>query len=212
VTPLVLVVYHSGYGHTAAQARAVCEGVLEVDGVQSRMVFSDEAAESPAVLDPATALIFGCPTYMGSASAQFKQFMDATAPIWRQQGWKDRLAAGFTSSGGFSGDKLNTLVQLMLFAMQHGMVWVGLGLPDGNARSDTTDANLNRLGAYAGAMAQADVDRGLDGMLDSDLATARNLGRRVGEATRRWNAAPLARVSQDGNGARPGAGERAVSS
>jgi NAD(P)H dehydrogenase (quinone) len=193
----VAVVYHSGFGHTAAQARAVCEGALEVAGVESRMIFAEDAAEDPALLDNADALVLGCPTYMGSASAAFKQFMDATSGIWLAQGWKDRLAAGFTNSGGHSGDKLSTLIQLMIFAMQHGMVWVGLGLPDGDNASDSTRENLNRLGAYAGAMAQSNVDQGLDGMLESDLATARALGRRVAEAAQRW--APLA-VGDGGEG------------
>jgi NAD(P)H dehydrogenase (quinone) len=183
----VAVVYHSGFGHTAAQARAVCEGVLEVDGVESRMIFAEEASEDPSILDSADAMILGCPTYMGSASAQFKQFMDATSGIWLAQGWKDRLAAGFTNSGGRSGDKLNTLLQLMVFAMQHGMVWVGLGLPDGHNASTTSDDNLNRLGAYAGAMAQSNVDQGLHGMLESDVETARALGRRVARAALRWS-------------------------
>jgi NAD(P)H dehydrogenase (quinone) len=183
----VAVVYHSGFGHTAAQARAVCEGVLEVEGVESRMIFAEEASEDPSILDSADAMILGCPTYMGSASAQFKQFMDATSGIWLAQGWKDRLAAGFTNSGGRSGDKLNTLLQLMVFAMQHGMVWVGLGLPDGHNASTTSDDNLNRLGAYAGAMAQSNVDQGLHGMLESDVETARALGRRVARAALRWS-------------------------
>ena len=185
----VAVVYHSGFGHTAAQARAVCEGALSVEGFASRMIFAEDAAADLTLLDAADAIVLGCPTYMGSASAAFKQFMDATAGIWRALGWKDRLAAGFTNSGGHSGDKLATLTQLMVFAMQHGMVWVGLGLPDGDNASDTSDANLNRLGAYAGAMAQSNIDQGLDGMLQSDLATARALGRRVAEATLRWTRA-----------------------
>lgn len=185
--PFLAVVYHSGFGHTAAQARAVCEGALEVGKVESRMVFAEDAAEDPGLLAEAEAIVLGCPTYMGSASAEFKRFMDATSPIWLAQGWKDRIAAGFTNSGGHSGDKLSTLLQLMVFAMQHGMVWVGLGLPDGNNSSSTSHENLNRLGAYAGAMSQSNVDQGLDGMFESDLETARALGRRVAAATVRWD-------------------------
>ncbi|HEV8461062.1 MAG TPA: flavodoxin family protein [Gaiellaceae bacterium] len=191
--PSVAVVYHSGFGHTAAQARAVCEGALDVACVSSRMVFCEEATEDPGVLADSDAIVLGCPTYMGSASASFKAFMDATSGIWLAQHWKDKLAAGFTNSGGHSGDKLSTLLQLMVFAMQHGMVWVGLGLPDGGNASDSSHDNLNRLGAYAGAMAQSNVDQGLDGMLESDLATARALGRRVAEATLRWDSSGEAR-------------------
>jgi NAD(P)H dehydrogenase (quinone) len=39
----------------------------------------DTAAPGWAALDAADAIIFGAPTYMGSASAPFKAFMDATS-------------------------------------------------------------------------------------------------------------------------------------
>jgi NAD(P)H dehydrogenase (quinone) len=188
----IVIVYHSGSGHTAAQARAVGEGVLRVDGVRAEMMFCDEAEEALDRLTAADALIFGAPTYMGSASAPFKRFMDATSGLWLRQTWKDKIASGFTNSGGHSGDKLNTLVQLILFAMQHGMVWVGLGLPDGHNSSATSVDDVNRLGAYAGAMAQSNVDQGLEGMLASDLETASLLGERVAQATARWRLASAA--------------------
>ncbi|WP_326837522.1 hypothetical protein VSH64_21970 [Amycolatopsis rhabdoformis] len=73
------------------------------------------------------------------------------------------------------------MVQLTLFAMQHGMVWVGLGLPDGNNRSTGSGRNVNRLGSYLGAMAQANTDEGIEGMAPADLETARLLGERVAE-------------------------------
>jgi multimeric flavodoxin WrbA len=173
------VVYDSGYGHTAALARAVGEGALQVAGVNARLFFASDVAQDLEVLDPCDALIFGTPTYMGSGSADFKHFMEATSPIWSRQGWQDKLAGGFTTSGGHSGDKLNTLLQLTLFAMQHGMVWVGLGLLDGNNRSTGSMNNRNRLGCYLGAMAQANTDQGLDGIPPSDLETARHLGHRI---------------------------------
>jgi NAD(P)H dehydrogenase (quinone) len=181
------IVYDSGYGHTAAQARAVGEGAASIEGVSARLYFAEETAENPGALDPYDALIFGAPTYMGSASAAFKKFMETTSKIWLHQGWSGKLAAGFTNSGGHNGDKLNTLFQLNLFAMQHGMLWVGLGLPDGNDASYKSDSNLNRLGCYLGAMAQSNSDQGLEGMERSDLLTAFALGSRVARASLAWN-------------------------
>ncbi|MGK3209224.1 flavodoxin family protein [Amycolatopsis sp. MEPSY49] len=180
------VVYDSGYGHTAAQARAVGEGAASVAGADVALYFAEEVAADPRQLDPCDALIFGTPTYMGSGSAVFKTFMESSAKIWTGQGWKGKLAAGFTNSSGHSGDKLNTLTQLWLFAMQHGMVWIGLGLLDGNGRSTGSHDELNRLGAYAGAMAQSNSDQGLEGMRDSDLRTASALGRRVAQHVAQW--------------------------
>jgi NAD(P)H dehydrogenase (quinone) len=180
------VVYDSGMGHTAALARAVGEGAASVDGVGARLYFAEEIAAEPTPLDSCDALIFGAPTYMGSASGTFKLFMESTSGRWLRQQWRGKLSAGFTNSGGHSGDKLNTLIQLTSFAMQHGMIWVGLGLPDGHNSSISSDRNLNRLGSYIGAMAQSNVDQGIEGIHESDLATAFSLGARVGTYASTW--------------------------
>ena len=104
----IAVVYHSGYGHTAAQANAVARGAKKVAGAEVLLLTSEEALKLELLAD-ADAIIFGSPTYMGSASAQFKTFMDASSKVWFTQDWKDKVAAGFTTSGSQSGDKLSTL-------------------------------------------------------------------------------------------------------
>ena len=78
----------------------------------------------------------------------------------RQQAWKDKLAADFTNSGTQSGDKLLTLIQFAILAMQHGMIWVGLSLMPGNDTTKGGPEDLNRLGAWLGAMAQSNKDQG----------------------------------------------------
>jgi multimeric flavodoxin WrbA len=81
-----------------------------------------------------------------------------------------------------NGDKLATLQQFALFAMQHGMVWVGLGLLPGNHTSDGSPDDLNRLAGFIGAMAQSNADQGADLVPPlSDRRTAEHLGRRVAE-------------------------------
>jgi NAD(P)H dehydrogenase (quinone) len=52
---------------------------------------------------------------------------------WFTQAWKDKIAGAFTDSSNFSGDKMNTLFGLIVNAMQHGMIYVSLGmLPTAN--------------------------------------------------------------------------------
>lgn len=187
------VVYHSGYGHTAKQADAVLEGMQKVDGVEAVAFpvddFTDAEAECWSTLDGADAIVFGCPTYMGSPSAGLKQFMEASSGRWMEQKWVDKLAAGFTNSGSMNGDKQNTLVDLATFAAQHGMNWITLGLMPGNNHSGGSEEDLNRLGACLGAMAQSNVDQSPDECPPaSDLETARHLGKRVAEAAKRWSA------------------------
>ncbi|MBA3696435.1 MAG: flavodoxin family protein [Methylotenera sp.] len=179
----IAVVYHSGYGHTAAQAQAVARGAKKVVGTEVLLLTSEEAQQWELLAD-ADAIIFGSPTYMGSASAQFKAFMDDSSKVWFTQDWKDKVAAGFTTSGSQSGDKLSTLTQLAVFAAQHSMIWVGLGLMPGNNNSKGSVNDLNRLGSFMGAMAQTNVDQGADvAPIESDLLTAEHLGERVATIT-----------------------------
>lgn len=51
--------------------------------------------------------------------------MDATGRLWRSHALKGKLASGFTVSALPSGDKQSTLTSMFVFAMQHGMYWVG---------------------------------------------------------------------------------------
>lgn len=183
----IAIVFHSGFGHTAVQAEAVARGAGGVPRTEVMLVRAEEAVQKAQDLDAADAIIFGAPTYMGSASAAFKAFMDGTAGVWLEQRWKDKLAAGFTNSSCQCGDKLNTLQQLAVFAAQHAMIWVGLGLPPGNNSSAGSAADLNRLGSFLGATAQSNADQGPEhGPSPADLATAEHLGKRVAEAVHRW--------------------------
>ncbi len=176
----IAIVYHSGFGRTAAQAEAVLRGIQSVPDVTAHLIRVEDVEAHWATLDAADAIVFGSPTYMGSVSGPFKSFMDASSRRWLQQAWKDKIAAGFTNSGSLSGDKLNTLVQLAIFAAQHGMVWVGQAeLPGGRA-----DDAINRIGSMLGAAAQS--DQGSSRPSDGDLATAEKFGARVAYAAQRW--------------------------
>ena len=71
----IVVVFHSGYGHTKKQAEAVAKGA------QATLIEISQEGEITeaewALLDEADAIVFGTPTYMGMASWQFKKFADA---------------------------------------------------------------------------------------------------------------------------------------
>jgi len=175
----VAVVYHSGYGHTAEVAKAVARGAASVAGIETQLIRVEDIDKHWQDLDEAEAIIFGAPTYMGSVSAPFKAFMDASSKVWFKQGWKDKIAAGFTHSASQSGDKFNSLVQLFTFAMQHGMIWAGLGLMPGNNSSKGSVNDLNRLGGFGGSMTQSSADQGAEAIPQSDLRTAEQLGKRI---------------------------------
>ena len=178
----VAILYHSGYGHTKKVAENVFAGVESAGDVDVRMVFAPEWQESVEFLNEADAIIFGAPTYMGSASAPFKQFMDEESKIWFGLGWKDKIAAGFTNSGALSGDKSQTLTQFVTFAMQNGMIWVG------NPQMPTgiTPESINRIGSFTGLMTQADNAPADITPPSGDLETARNFGVRVATVTKQF--------------------------
>ena len=186
----IAIIYFSAQGHTHQCAEAVAEGVRSAGGCEVYMHrigegdFKGGRWTNDAVLQQCNeshAIIFGTPTYMGGYSAQLKAFIDAASGIWFRQGWKDKVAAGFTHSMGLSGDKVNTLVGLVINAMQHSMIWVGLGqMVEGSAPD-----NVNRLSAWAGSMAQSEMNQ--EQVYAGDLKTATLLGKRVAETTKRWN-------------------------
>jgi len=174
----VSIVYYSGSGRTAQVAEQVLKGVKSVAGITGTLITTATALEDLGQLDAADTIVFGTPTYMGSVAAPMKALMEATGQIWYQQGWKDKLAAGFTNSLGLSGDKLNSLQTLALFAAQHSMIWISQGL--------MVAEDQNRLNSWLGLMAQ--TDQAAPSPHPVDLVTAERFGVRIGEITQRWMA------------------------
>lgn len=183
MTTSTAILYFSGYGHTAKQAEAVAEGASGVNGNTATLIAIDKEGNITEaqwkILTEADAILFGSPTYMGGPAWQFKKIADASSKIWFSNGWKDKLAAGFTTSGAMNGDKASTLQYFITLAMQHGMVWIGTGLHAASTKTATRN-DVNFLGGFSGALAQAPVDSSPEeGPLPGDLETARLLGARV---------------------------------
>ena len=95
---------------------------------------------------------------MGNVSAGFQAFAEQTGRRCLNGSWRDKVGAGFTNSGAKAGDKMHTLSSLAVFAAQHHMHWVNLGLGAGWNSSAGSEGDLNRLGFWLGAGAQTDVD------------------------------------------------------
>ncbi|MEW2482631.1 flavodoxin family protein [Mycobacterium sp. NPDC049093] len=185
--PTIAVVYHSGFGHTSTLADAVAAGARD-GGADVTVIHVDTMSDEHwDLLDNIDAMIFGCPTYMGNVSAGFQTFAEKTGRRCMDGTWRDKVAAGFTNSGGKSGDKLNTLSSLVVFAAQHHMHWVNLGLSTGWNHSFSSEDDLNRLGFFLGAGAQTNVDANPDQVHPSDVRTCHHLGQRVALVTRQLN-------------------------
>jgi len=179
----IVIVYHSGYGHTRKVAEAVAQGsggallAIDAEGNLPEGGWEQLAA--------ASTIVFGSPTYMGGASWQFKKFADASSKPWFTQVWKDKLAAGFTNSASMNGDKLSTLHYFFTLSQQHSMLWVGTGMMPSNAKAATRN-DINYVASSSGLMTVTPSDASADEMVPGDIATAKAFGQRVADATTKF--------------------------
>ncbi|MGJ3700395.1 flavodoxin family protein [Variovorax sp. AFSI2.2] len=177
----IVVVFHSGYGHTQRVAQAVA------DSADAQLLAIDADGNLPEggweTLAAADAIIFGSPTYMGGVSWQFKKFADASSKVWYTQGWKDKLFAGFTNSATMNGDKVATIAYLWTLAMQHSGLWVSMGILPTNNKAASRDS-MNYVGGYGGLLTQSPSDASPAEMFKGDLDTARAFGERIAAVAR----------------------------
>jgi multimeric flavodoxin WrbA len=176
------VIYHSAQGNTERIAQLIAQGARAVRGVETHVLRAEDLAHAPARLLAFDGFIFGSPTYLGGVSAQFKSFMDATGRLWKTHALKGRLASGFTVSALPSGDKQSTLLSMFVFAMQHGMFWVGNAILPEQHDGVPFDEAANRLGSWSGLMAQAGHSGGAAEFAPGDLKTARIFGANIARA------------------------------
>jgi NAD(P)H dehydrogenase (quinone) len=129
----VAIVYSSGNGHTRTVAEHIGQGadgfpetrteLIEITAAQLGENGRWRDEDTMSRLAAADAIVFGAPTYMGSAHGLFKLFLETGFTPWLNQMLKDKIAAGFTNSSSRSGDKLIALEQMAIFATQ--MAWCG---------------------------------------------------------------------------------------
>lgn len=189
---VISIVYYSGSGITDGVAKLIATGVELVDGVDYHLLRINPKHivdgrwhdhETLNTLNASQGIILGSPTYMGSLASQFKAFMDKTSELWVTHQWKNKVAGGFTSCSSPAGDNLNCLIQLAVFAAQHGMIWIGQSeLPEKYVSGGTPD-DANRLGSFLGLATQVTVGQTLEQAYSGDLKTAKLFGKRVAEIT-----------------------------
>jgi len=179
-TAPIAIAYYTGNGHTKRLVQAVAEGAGQTMLIDVEQM--NDAAWS--ALDKAPAILFACPTYMGSSAARFDAFLEEASVRWPDQLWADKIAGGITVATYPSGDKLSTLMRLSIYATQMGMIWVGqqeIGTP-----VDPGKPGINAGGSWLGLTATSSRNK-VQMIEDGDLETARRFGLRISEAVTRWN-------------------------
>jgi NAD(P)H dehydrogenase (quinone) len=185
----IAVIYYSATGNVHALAEAVGKGAAEA-GAQVRLRRVAELAPADAIdsnpawrdhvdatadIEVATiddvrwadGLALGSPTRFGNISAQLKQFLDVTGPLWAAGELADKVATGFTSAGNRHGGNESTLLALYNTFHHWGAIVAAPGY---------TDPSITQAGGnpYGTAHASAGGPPGLD-----VLAAARYQGRRL---------------------------------
>jgi multimeric flavodoxin WrbA len=187
----VAIVNSSINGDTKSLTERVLKGIQSVEGVEGKVFTAEEALDRDVLEDLCenyTAIIFGTPTLMGSPSAKFKEFMERSADVYFRKLWINKIGGAFTVSAGRSGSKVNTLVDLAVFAAQHGMVWVPLTIPPGyNMSTQKGEDCLNASGFFFGVGAQANVDQdGSAAPAEHDLKTGELYGTRLAQFAKEY--------------------------
>ncbi len=189
----VAVIYYSATGNVYRLARAVEEGAKEAgaevrfrkvrvlapeEAIRSNRGWSDHVLMTEDVpeadlddLDWADAYVFGTPTRFGNVSAQLKQFLDTTGPLWAQGKLADKVVGGFTSAQNAHGGQESTLIS-MYNAFMH---WGSIIVTPGYTSQEVFGAGGNPYG-----VSSTDPTDG-SGPSEEELAAARYLGRRIAE-------------------------------
>jgi NAD(P)H dehydrogenase (quinone) len=149
----IAVIYYSSTGNVHALAAAVALGAEET-GADVRLRRVQELAPAEAIdsrpqwrahleataevplasledLRWADGFAFGTPTRFGNVSAQLKQFLDSTGPLWIEGELADKPVTAFTSAINVHGGNESTLLALYNTMHHWGAIIVPPGYTDG---------------------------------------------------------------------------------
>src|SRR5512147_1551401 len=157
----VLVTYHSLSGNTERMAEAVVEGVRSVPGTLA--VLKRVGQVTAEDLFSSDAVIVGSPVYWSNMSGEVKTFFDNWQfkfGVFPEFKMKDKIGAAFATGGQVSSGKEVTMLTILAAMLGNQMIVVSGG------------------GAF-GASATTEGDS--PGIDEKELASAKDLGRRVAE-------------------------------
>jgi NAD(P)H dehydrogenase (quinone) len=160
----VLVAYHSTTGHTEKMAQGVVDGARSLPG--TRVVLKRVGDVVAGDLFSADAVIVGSPVYWSNMSGDVKKFFDdwqLKFGVFPDFKMRNKVGAAFATGGQVAGGKEVTMLTILAAMLGNQMIVVSGG------------------GAF-GASATTEGDSpGIDG---KELASARDLGKRVAEVAR----------------------------
>jgi len=141
-SPLILILYYSRGGRTAALARQAARGVESAGGIARLRTVPPVTATTTTAAPPvppdgppyaelddlvaADGLLLGSPTRFGNMAAPLKHFLDSTSELWLSGRLVDKPAGVFTATSSAHGGQESTLLSMQLPLLHHGMVVIGV--------------------------------------------------------------------------------------
>jgi NAD(P)H dehydrogenase (quinone) len=193
--PKVLVLFYSRTGNTAALADAIAEGAAAVrftevevrriaDLASEEVIQANEewrssretlarkyrTLESADSLADYDALILGSPTRYGVMSAELKNVLDQTGPLWQRGALVDKVGSAFSTVSTPHGGHEMTIQSILVPMMHLGLILVPPGYSD-----PVMFTAGSPYGATASTASAAPTE--------ADLAVARHQGKRVATVT-----------------------------
>lgn len=164
----VLVAYHSMGGYTEKMAHGVVDGARAVPG--TKVVLKRVGQVTADELFSADALVVGSPVYWSNMAGEVKTFFDnwqfkfGVFPDFKM---RNKIGAAFTTGGQISSGKELTMLTILAAMLGNQMIVVSGG------------------GAFGASATTEGESPGVD---EQELASAKELGRRVAEVT--WRMKP----------------------
>jgi NAD(P)H dehydrogenase (quinone) len=147
--PKVAIIYYSATGTTYKLAQAM-EQEAQAASAETRLRKAPELAHEAAIqsnkgwaahrletqhvpdatnddLVWADAIIFGTPTRYGLPSAQWKQFIDRTGPLWASGALVNKVVSSFATTATAHGGQESTIIAMNNVAYHWGCIIVGPG-------------------------------------------------------------------------------------
>ena len=179
----IVVVYHSGYGHTRKVAAHLAKAAeAELLAIDDNRDLHESAWDK---LAPAKTIVFGAPTYMANVRWKSKKFADLAPKIWYTRSSQNTLYDGYSNRASPVGDKGLTLSWLQTLAAQHGGLWISLGMLPSNTKA-AKNTDLNALGGSTGLLVQSPSDASVDEIPQGGLDTAAAFGTRIADITKKF--------------------------
>jgi NAD(P)H dehydrogenase (quinone) len=116
----ILVLYHSRTGNVEKMAKAVAEGIRELDVDAS---LAHAASFKAGMLKDFAGVAVGSPTYYGTMAWEVKKVFDESVKL--HGALEGKIGGAFTSSANPAGGNETTILEILHAMLVHGMVVQG---------------------------------------------------------------------------------------